>query len=328
MRLPAVLTRNFRLKFGCAVLAIVTWAGVVYAGNPPATRTLAVHVPQQASSIPPGYRLIGSIPDLALRVAGTRNNVNAFDASTLVIAVNWRAVTHGGVQSVPVTITKTDPNVDLLAPPTSVTVDLDRLASVSVQVVIVPSSPPPVGYRTTDMSTSPSTVSVSGPEHELHDLQARVIVDLSNQRANFAAQVNVLVFGSQGERLNDVGVDPHQVSVSIGIASDLTSRALAVVPHIVGKVASGYVLSGITVSPLTVVLSGPQDLLNGLVSVSTSTISINGLTANDTLTVPVTVSGLSGVTATPGTVTVTLVVTALSPPTPTPTPTPSPVPTP
>jgi len=324
MRIPAVLTRNFRLKLGCALLALITWAGVVYAGNPPETRVITVHVPQAASNVPAGFRLINPIPDLSLRFGGTRDHLNAFDPSSLIVTVDWHAVTRGGVQAVPVSVVKSDPNVDLLNPPTSVMANIDTLGSVSVQVGI-DATPPPAGYRTTDQLASPSQVVITGPQHELHNIQARVAVDLTQQRANFQQTLNVLVYDSQGNRLNDVSPTPKSVAVSIGIASVLTSRAVAVEPKIVGKVASGYVLSGLVVSPPSTVISGPQDLLNGLGSVSTSPISINGFTGTVTLTVAV-ATGFDGVTANPGTVTVTLQVTALAAPSPTPTPTPTPTP--
>ena len=63
-RLPGWVTRNWRLKVGCAILAMITWVGVVYAGNPPETRAIAVHVPQDPSSIPAGFVLVRPVPDI------------------------------------------------------------------------------------------------------------------------------------------------------------------------------------------------------------------------------------------------------------------------
>jgi YbbR domain-containing protein len=117
-----------------------------------------------------------------------------------------------------------------------------------------------------------------------------------------------------------------QVQVSITIAASITSRASAVLPRVSGTVAEGHEVAGIRVSSPTVVLAGPQDLLNVLDSVPTETISLSGLTGTLNFTVKVTPP--SGVTATPDTVIVTVVVIAAPPASPPPTPTPTPTPTP
>lgn len=320
--LPGFVTRNFRLKVGCALLALVTWTGVVYAGNPPQTRIKSVPVPQQKSSIPAGFRLIHKVPDLQLRLGGTRDSLDSFDPSDLDINVNWKSVKKGGVQSVPITVVNNNPKVELLDAPSAVQANIDTVTSSVATVNIAITGNPPPGILVTGQAATPSSVAVSGPQHELSGLVARVDVDLSAEKANFQAQLDVHTYDPQGNRLGDVEINPSKVTVSITLSSSITSRIVAVEPHIVGKVSTGYVLSGVTYSPLILTLSGPQDVLNAIDSVSTSTISINGLTGNVTLSVPVQLP--AGVTASSGLISVTILVTPVAQATPTPTPTPSP----
>ena len=94
MKLPVWVTRNWRLKVGCALLAFVTWMGVVYAGNPPETRSVTVHIPQEAASIPAGFVLVRKVPDVVIRLGGSRSSLDGFNTSTLTVLVNWKAVTH------------------------------------------------------------------------------------------------------------------------------------------------------------------------------------------------------------------------------------------
>jgi YbbR domain-containing protein len=202
-------------------------------------------------------------------------------------------------------------------------VDVDAFESKSVPVTIVITNPPPVGYESGVEQVSPSSVVIEGPARELAGIQARVTVDLSNQKANFQADLRVLTYDAKGVRLNDVGIDHTDVSVSIAISADVTKRLVAIVPRTEGTTSPGHYLAAITVSPLTVEITGPQDLLNGLDSVSTSPVFLNGIFG--TYTQSVTLVLPPGVTAPPGKVTVTIVVDAIpSPPTPTPSPTPSP----
>jgi YbbR domain-containing protein len=325
VNLPAIVTRNFRLKMGCALLALVTWAGVVYAGNPPTTQTRSIPVPQASTSIPARFVLIHKIPDVPVRLGGTRASLNAFDTSSIEITVHWNNVKRGGVQSIPISVRNTDPKVELLDAPTSVQANIDTKGSVTVPVTIVITANPPPGILIGQQSASPSSVTAIGPQHELEHLSARVNVDLSGQRANYQAVVSLYPYGAADNRLADVELSKPAVTVTITLSSSITSRVVAVRPAITGKVSSGYVLSGVNYSPQTVTISGPQDLLNTIDAVSTSPISINGLTGNVTVSVPAQ-SPAAGVTVSSGLITVTLVVTPIPPPTAAPTPAPSPSP--
>src|SRR5579864_5357180 len=109
MKLPGFISRNLRLKLGCTFVAMVTWVGVVYAGNPPETRTVSVSVPQSRAQIPSQFVLVTPIAPLSVRIGGSRDNINAFNVASLVVTVAWRTVTHPGFVNVPTAITKTDP---------------------------------------------------------------------------------------------------------------------------------------------------------------------------------------------------------------------------
>jgi YbbR domain-containing protein len=324
-RLPGFVTRNFRLKVGCAVLAVITWTGVVYAGNPPQTKIVSVPVPQQASSIPAKFVLIHKIDDLRVRLGGTRDSLNAFDPSDIDITVNWKAVKQGGLQSIPISVSNANSKVELLDAPASVQANIDTRGSVTVTVNIQITSPPPPGILPGARSVSPATVVAVGPQHELTGMFVRASVDLSTQRANFQQLVNIFPFDSHGNKLGDVELDQSQVTVSITLSSSITSRVVAVTPVIVGRQSSGFVVTGVRYSPTNVTLSGPQDLLNTIDSVTTSQISINNLTGNVTLFVPLQLP--SGVDASASSITVTILVAPIPTPAPSPTPVPTPGPT-
>ncbi|MFN2582425.1 MAG: YbbR-like domain-containing protein [Candidatus Dormibacteria bacterium] len=326
MNIPGFITRNFKLKLACTVMAMITWVGVVYAGNPPQTRTVTVHVPQATSLIPAQYVLVNPVPDLNVRIGGPRDSLAAFKTSSLAVNVNWKAVNRPGSTTVPVTVTNTDLTVELIDPPTSITADVDTLDSATLPVNIVITNPPPQGYVTSSESSSPASVVVAGPHNQLAGLQARATVDLGNRKTNVQADVPVLVYDQRGAQVSDVSTTPAIVQITVAVSASQTSRASAVVPRTTGSVAAGHELAGIRVSPATVVLSGPQDLLNALDSIQTSTISLNGLTGNVSVTVSLTPP--AGVTAGPDSVTVTISVVSLPAPTAAPTPTPTPAPSP
>lgn len=335
MRLPAFATRNLRLKALAAALATVIWAGVVYASNPPDTRSVTLAVPQDDAQVSP-YVLVHPIRDLVVRVAGTREHLGAFLPNDIVLSVNYKAITQPGLQQVPVSVVNNDRDVILDNPPTTVAAEVDHRASATVPVTVVVSTTPPQGYVVTDTSTDPSTVTVIGPQNQLAGVQARANIDLGNRKTTVQADERVLLFDRAGQQLGSFGITiltipghtQGTVQVTVTVAASLTSRASAVLPRVVGTVAPGHQVAGITQSPLTVVLNGPQDLLNTLDSIPTQPVSLNGLQTSRTFTVQIVTP--AGVTATPGTVTVTVTVNTapLGTPAATPVPSASPTPTP
>lgn len=324
MKVPGFLTRNLRLKGIASALSLTTWFGVVYAGNPPETRTVVVHVPQDVQSVPARFVLVRPIADLALRISGTRDHVSAFDAASLTVTVNFAVIQQAGVQPLPVTVVNHDHNVDVETPPVTVQADVDELGSTSVPVNVSVSNPPPRGYVTSAVAATPDHVTLTGPKRELQGVAARAAVDMTNQRTNFQADIPLLLFDATGHRVNDLGVDPPTVRVTMTVSASITSRASAVLPRVSGSVAPGHQLTGIAAIPTTVILSGPQDLLNALDSIPTQPIALSGLgTADRTVSVAIVLP--AGVSASPDTVQVHLTVSPLVvSPTPSPASSPSP----
>jgi YbbR domain-containing protein len=327
MRLPGFLTRNLRAKALATGIALVTWVGVVYAGNPPESRTVSVHVPQDQASLPSRFVLAGAVPDISVRVSGTREHVNAFDTSSLSVSVDYRVIRSTGVQDIPIHVVNNDRDVSLDNVPDTVSVDVDQRDSVTLPVTIVLDATPPSGYVITGQRVQPDSVVVDGPHRQLSGLSVQVHLNMANQKTNLEGLYNVLLFDRFGRKVNDLGLTRSQVTVTITVSSVTTSRSSAVVPKVSGTPPSGEYLSGIGASPLTVVLTGPQELLNGLDSINTAAIFLSGLGAGDHV-FQVKVAPPAGVTASPDTVTVTITIAVVPTPTPAPSPTPIHTPTP
>jgi YbbR domain-containing protein len=326
VRLPGFATRNLRLKGVAAALAAVMWTGVAYASNPPDTRSVTIKVPQSDAAVAP-WVLVHPIADIVVRVSGTRAHLSAFDPADLAISVNYKAITQAGFQYLPVTVINNDRDVILDSPPTSVGAEVDRLDSRTVGVTVDVTTQPPQGYVVVASSTNPSTVTVIGPRRELATVEARVTVNLGTQKTNFQVDQKPVLVDTSGQFVGNFGMtvagNPQgDVLVTVDVAASLTSRASAVLPRVSGAPPPAHYLAAESVSPATVVLNGPQDLLNTLDSIPTETIPLNGVTGTQTFTVHI--FAPAGVTATPGTVTVTITVNAIPLPSPPPTATPTP----
>jgi YbbR domain-containing protein len=284
---PGWIARNLRVKLLAILLALASWVVVVYAANPPDSRQILVHVQQDSQQLPGNYVLAHSINDISVRITGTREHVDAFQTSSIHATPNFDAIRHTGVQQLALTVVNTDPDVDLTDVPSTVTADVDVLGATTVPVQ-VRTSKIQVGYQIDHVSTFPDRVQLIGPQRELGVAQAVVDMNLGSRTLTLTQDgVPVLVVDPRsGNRpLTDVTVKEGTVRVTVVIKPVDGSLVSTVLPQLIGSVAAGHVLTGVSVDPPNVTLTGPQDLINGYQLLPTSQIGIYGLTADHTFTI-------------------------------------------
>jgi len=311
---PGWLTRNLRVKALAALLALASWVVVVYAANPPDSRQILVHVQQDSQQLPGKYVLAHPIPDVTVRIQGTREHIDAFNPSSVRATPDFEAIRRTGLQQLPVTVVNTDPKVELTDAPSSVTADIDLEGATSVPVVVRPSRTQ-VGFVIVSATATPDHVQLLGPQRELQVAQPVVDVNLGS-RTNTLVQdgVSVIVVDPRDNNrpLSDVSAKPSTVRVTVVIQAADGSVVSLVVPSFNGSVAPGHMLSGVTIDPATVTLTGAENLLNGEQTIPTAPIALNGLTTDHDFVVPLQVpAGLSLALGTPATVTVHVSVVTL-----------------
>ena len=279
---PQWISRNLRVKLLAILLALASWVVVVYAANPPDSRQILVHVQQDLQQLPGRFVLAHSINDIGVRVSGTRAHVDAFQPSSIRATPNFDTIRDVGVQQLPLTVVNTDPNVDLTDVPNTVTADVDKLGSTAVRVMVHPSKTQ-VGYQIKSATADPPTVQLTGPQRELGYAQAVVDFNIGN-RTNDITQdgIPVIVIDprSGNKPLTDVTVNQGTVRVSVVITPVDGTSVSTVLPQLIGSVAPGHVLTGVSVDPPTVTISGAEGLINGYPLLPTSQVSISGLTAD------------------------------------------------
>jgi YbbR domain-containing protein len=286
-QLPPWLARNLRVKLLAMLLALASWVVVVYAANPPDSRQILVHVQQDAQQLPGRYVLAHPIPDITVRVNGTREHVDAFQAASIRATPTFDSIRRIGVQQLPLTVVDTDPNVDLSDVPGSVSADVDLLGTTTVPVV-VRTSKVQVGYQIYSVVATPDHVRLTGPQRELSFAQAVVDFNFGNRTSNLTQDgVPVIPIDPRsGNRpLADVTVNEGTVRVAVGIKPFDGQIVSTVIPQFVGAVAPGHMVSAVTVDPQTVTLSGAENLLNGADHVSTAPMPLSGLTSDRIFTV-------------------------------------------
>ncbi|HEY6378719.1 MAG TPA: CdaR family protein [Candidatus Dormibacteraeota bacterium] len=327
---PAIIRRNFRLKAMAVVLALVVWSVVVYANNPPDSRSFVV--PVQFDGRGTMWAIDQPIDPITVHITGTREHVGAFTRDKLSARVDVSRITHAGTQDVPVVVLNNDPDVNTDGPAT-VRAYIDVLATRTVPVTPVTIKGPPAGFRPEVPTVTPGSVLVNGAKRLIDQVRAQVEVDLTGFKTNYSQELTVRLIDPAGTVVTNLGVTPTTVLVEVLINSTFTSRSVPIIVVTQGQPASGHLLASLTPVPQTVVLTGPATVLQTIDFLNVQ-VNIFGLFGS------VTVSGIPvstpvGVTASPNKVDVHVgVLIAPPPPTaaptaaPAPSPSPTPVPTP
>lgn len=263
------IVENYRTFFWALALAVAVWISSVTSADPDQTRTLespvAVEVIGQSSnlifseSIPKEvevtlraptsiWKLIEADPQIVraiLDISGLSSGDHTLD---LQIQVDARPVQIVSVS--PKTLSFT------LEPLITKTMDVDLRIAGEVAI----------GYQVGDASLEPVSVVVSGAQSQVQKVtRAGVSIDLNRIRENFDQFLKVEALDDRGQVVSGVSVSPDTIHIVLPVSQQGGYRDVAVKVTTLGRVASGYRLTDISVSPPVVTIySSDPALVNSL----------------------------------------------------------------
>jgi YbbR domain-containing protein len=282
-RIVLRLVHNWPLKLAAVGLATLLYGGLVASQS---TRTLSDIVIPISANPPADTFLLTSIdPVTEIRYfapSGTRPLSSDFEAT-----IDLSGIQPGsGPQRVPVHVVSIDDRITVVGvQPSAVTVDLDKLGSKTIDVV-VDHDQAPGGLELGEVTITPSQVVVSGPASVIDRVvAARASVIIQPSGIDVDQDINLVAIDELGEAVGQVDVEPRAAHITIPVFSDRESRTLPVNPVISGDPAAGFEIAAVTVDPLTVLVEGDADQLAELIRVDTVLIPLSGVSSDRTVTV-------------------------------------------
>ena len=323
------LVGNWQLKLLALVMSLGLFAAVAFQANPLTAHTFTATI--EYDGIPSDKILVGAPKNLPVTLTGLSDALRVIAAGNVTVKVDASKVKKGTV-----TVTghpdvvgggsSVRPLEDTI--PIQVTVD-DR-ASVAV----------PIDTRITyaegwtgvadKIVVTPATLNLVGAASELKDLKAFV----APSQPIAASTADIPSLAIQFVRNGHTTTLPTDTNPPTSVDSALTAslhveairpnqtRQVPVVETPTGSVAQGYRITGITLDPLFVTITGSADDLAGLNSLTLTPIAVDG--AFSTITRGVRLTLPPNITSAVTSVTVTITIQKNPAVQPTPTPTPSP----
>lgn len=277
---------DFRKRLGVGILsrglfaimlAILLWGWVTTQDDPEIERPFMAITP---AIINKADNLViideAKIPSITVTVRGPRSELNRLTTLDLPveidlgeiksptsanIQVNARVVGHRGVR------------VTGIAPET-VAISADLLVSKTFTLEIEKGQPI-LPYSVGNVDPNPKQIEVRGPQSQINQI-ARVVlpVSLGDRRDNFEAPVTPEARDTSGARINGVTLEPGSVTATVTV--ERIGRTVSVVPNIQGTPADGYRVGNPRISPPSITIDGPSDLLAQLIVISTVPIDVSG----------------------------------------------------
>ncbi|HEY1420310.1 MAG TPA: CdaR family protein [Candidatus Dormibacteraeota bacterium] len=303
------LTSEWRLKVLAVGLAVLMLGAVAFSQNPPTEKTLDnVSI---AYAVGPTTSLIVINPPTTISgvvVQGLGDTLQAMTSRNVSATFDLTKVQPGTAVRVNLVIKSLIAPVSVVNPVVPYVLNIDRLASMSV-VVEPRVQSVAFGWKVNKIvavcpGTPPCSVTLTGPASWRSGLKAYVDFTQPVQQNVIDVLTQPVTIELNGQPLDidtartepPLTLDPPTVGIHIEAATGTTSRTVALLdaPYLHSP-AQGYRVTGVTINPGTVVITGDQTLLAKIGSITLPPIDVAGRTSDFTTQATIAYpSGVSG----------------------------------
>jgi YbbR domain-containing protein len=310
-----VITNEWRLKVLAFALAVLMLGAVAFSQNLPTKESTTVGLNYTVGE---GLIIINPPTKTTVTYSGLPDVISQLDSSNLIATVDATDVAPGPAVKLNINVQPTDKRirVDITQPP-PVAVNIDTLQVKEVPVQIGVRAAP--GWSVTKAlatcpgspTPSPCKVHFSGPASWENNLTATALVpgavnfstvNYPNQKIQLGNSSGTLDLSTVNTRplavLDVSSVDLH-VEATPGVTSSTVPLVDAPPSH---GPPSGYRITGVTITPLTVDITGDQSALTRFRTIQLPAVDLSG--SRSDVTFQVTISYPNGVTGNEETATI------------------------
>ena len=285
-RLSSRLWENVSSFLLAFLLAFAVWISAVVAGDPNEVRNFPRALTLELRGQDPSMVLIGDLPSqVSLSLSAP---ISLWDRLISEIgAVQVYADLSGlgsGEHNLSLQLETSLRPVRLVEiDPQEIVLQLEARVTQEFPVTVVVLGEPALGFQVDAMDISPDSVSVSGPESLIGEIEKiQAVVDISGARESVTAQIELQALDEGGNVISGLNVDPQSTSLTSNISQAGGYRDVAVKVETTGLPASGFRVISITVNPPIVTLfSNDAQLVAGLPGfVSTEPLDLTNIEEN------------------------------------------------
>ena len=263
------ITLNYKTFLWALALSIAVWISAVTSADPDETRTLPSVVPVQIIGQSSNLVLGSQIPEtveVTLRAPSSVWNLLESNPQLVSAILDLSSLSSGEHSSELQIQVHVRPVQIVSVSPSTITFTLEPLTKKTFDVDLSLAGEAAVGYQVGESSLEPVQVSIAGAQSQVEQVtRVRVAVDLNGIRENFDQVLKVEALDENGQIVEGLTVTPDSVNVFLPVSQQGGYRDVAVKINVIGRVASGYRLTDLSVFPAVVtVFSTNPDLVSSL----------------------------------------------------------------
>jgi len=268
------------------VLAIVVWIVAIQQENPIVQNTVGEAIPIEVRNQPAGTTFLpdGFDESVTLTVRAPQKNWQDLRPDKFRAWIDLEGHEVGEYQ-VPVQVECLDKNVRVVElRPANIPVRLREEISRTVPVQLRLFGSPPLGweYLTSDkdVQLDPEQATVAGPKSLVEQItKVTATLDMRNTKETFIGTRPLDARRGDDEIVGFVTIEPSSVQITVPVVQKLGTSEVAVRAVVVGTVAPGYWVRGVSVDPAVVTLFGDPSAVGEIEGVvNTLPLDISGST--------------------------------------------------
>jgi YbbR domain-containing protein len=302
------------------ILAVLVWIAAVRQQNPPREGEYNQNIPIEV--IPPAAELVTTDPlpeTIRLRLLAPESSWTTLTSSKFKASIDLSELEEG-FNDVPIRVNVSDRQIEIIEQiPNVVSINLEALQTISLPVQIEVLDAPPLGYINRAPTADPPIIIVAGPTSLISQVgQAVSTISIGNSKETIQSVRDVLIRNREEQVIRGLEINPSKVQITLPIEQRFGYKDVSVRVIVDGRVAPGYRVSNISVTPPTLTVVGNPEGLSAIAGyIETTPINLNQATENIVRVVPLNLP--NGVTTVlpeqensgPGGVQVTVEVTAI-----------------
>jgi YbbR domain-containing protein len=277
---------NLGLKLFALATSVMIWFYVAAERNPIITRTVNAE-PRMGGIAPPDVIIRLRSETVPVEITGPNNEVETVGENDVKAIVSVRNA-RPGVSQLRIMRYESPPSAPHITfRALRQYVAADVLAKERKQLRIEPrfTNEAPFGRSYGKARLDPEWAWVIGTKDDLLRV-SRLVVYIDTRGGSVRADLPIQAVDRDDVVVDTVTIDPEKTHVELNLVEAPATRTLLVSVPFRGKTRYPYEVTDVEVDPAQVTVSGKSDRLLQMTSVSTTPVSIDGLTADTTREVP------------------------------------------
>lgn len=283
--LNKLINNNRFLRIVSIVLAVITWIFITNIASP-TNEKIIPKVPVEilfdgSTADKNGLIMLMDSSDLTVSVTleGPRSNLQLMSEDKIRVQINLDMVGTPGTYQLPLSVSLSDAKINVKDMSISVLpIEFAKKSSVELPISIQTTGAPAAEYEHTGTECSPATVTVTGPENTIFNIEKAVInADITDISESFNTSADIRLYNKDGTdtSMNYLTTSANTAQAHIKIEKTKTVPIVAEIQNRNGCTETAY--TAITCTPSSVKIFGTTDVVDNTERIMLEPIDITQL---------------------------------------------------